>query len=65
MRTDYSYCLNDDTCKYRGICKRWVGNYSEQEAIELSNNYYATYIDDNECLNSDIPFKLLDKFPKD
>lgn len=68
MKTDYSYCLNQDTCIHRRGCKRWVGNYPEEEVIELSNTGRDEYIDDKDCLpnykdvNCEKSFDLLDRF---
>jgi len=68
MNFDYTYCLNEDTCIHRRGCKRWIGNYSNDEAKELSNSKRDSYIDDKECLpdyndiDNDNGFKLLDRF---
>lgn len=69
MRLDYLYCINENTCLHRLGCKRWVGNYSDEEAIEESENNVNGYVDDYECMCSDDeydnvkhPFGMLDRF---
>ena len=68
MNTDYTYCLNEGTCIHRRGCKRWIGNYSDDEAIELANSYRDKYIDDSDCINSHnvydniMPYFMLDRF---
>lgn len=62
MKTDYTYCLNQDTCIHRKGCKRWVGNYPDEEVKELSNTGRDEYIDDSLCLDIDDKFNLLDRF---
>lgn len=69
MKTDYTYCLNEDTCIHRFGCKRWIGNYTEKEVIELTNTRRDEYLDDEECMREDYeydnvkhPFDMLDRF---
>ncbi|HEY5631820.1 MAG TPA: hypothetical protein VIR31_06805 [Nitrososphaeraceae archaeon] len=69
MRKDYLYCLNQDTCIHRRGCKRWIGNYTDEEAIEESNNNIHGYVDDYHCMLEDYdydnikhPFDMLDRF---
>jgi hypothetical protein len=74
MKTDYAYCLNKDSCIHRRGCKRWVGNYTEEEAINESNNNIYGYINDYDCINGEViemdvtgeplymPYIYLDRF---
>ncbi len=69
MKTDYAYCSNKGTCIHRRGCRRWVGNYPDEEVKELVNTNRAEYINDEDCLpdysNTDFPsnnFDLLDRF---
>lgn len=69
MKTNYTYCINKDTCIHRRGCKRWVGNYTKEEAIEESNNNINGYIDDYDCIHEDFdydnvkyPYDMLDRF---
>lgn len=69
MKTDYSYCLNKDTCIHRRGCKRWVGNYSDEEVKELyTESRFVSEIDDKKCIPnlSDIEcendYEFLDRF---
>ena len=73
MITDYAYCLNQDSCIHRRGCKRWIGNYSNDEAINESNSNRIGYIDDEECIRDEdledkygnwIPtaYSMLDRF---
>ena len=63
MKTDYTYCLNQDTCIHRRGCRRWVGNYSNEQAKELANSCRDEYIVDKDCMESEpMPFALLDRF---
>ena len=59
MKLDYSYCLNQDTCIHRRGCKRWIGNYTDEEAIFVADNVFE-YIDDKSCMEN--LFDLLDRF---
>jgi hypothetical protein len=69
MKYDYMYCLNDGTCIHRRGCKRWIGNYTDEEAREESNNNIHGYIDDGHCMIEDMEydnvkyeFDMLDRF---
>ena len=59
MKLDYSYCLNKDSCIHRRGCKRWIGNYTDEEAIFVADNVFE-YIDDKSCMKN--RFNLLDRF---
>ncbi len=63
MNVDYTYCANEDTCLHRRGCKRWVGNYTNEEVKELVNSHRDKYLDAGYCLD-DIPYKYdsLDRF---
>ena len=56
---DYSYCLNEDTCIHRRGCKRFIGNYTTDQAIFLSNNI-VSYIVDSDCIENQ--YSILDRF---
>ncbi|MCK5537590.1 MAG: hypothetical protein KAI79_12240 [Bacteroidales bacterium] len=60
MITDYAYCLNKDTCLHRQGCKRWIGNYTNDEAKELCNTGRDEYVNDAECINAETPFSLFE-----
>ena len=69
MKKDYLYCINENTCIHRRGCKRWVGNYTDKEAIEESDNNANGYVDDYDCMRCDddydnvkYPFDMLDRF---
>lgn len=59
MNLDYSYCLNQNTCLHRRGCARWIGNYTDEEAIFVADNVFD-YIDDVSCMEN--YFDLLDRF---
>lgn len=59
MNLDYIYCLNQDTCIHRRGCKRWLSNYTDEEAIFVSDNA-SDYVDDKSCMEN--LFDLLDRF---
>ena len=63
MKTDYSYCLNKDTCVHRLGCKRWIGNYEDEAVKELKESGRDEYVDDAYCLD-DTPYRFdcLDRF---
>lgn len=63
MKTDYAYCLNKNTCIHRRGCKRWIGNYKDEEVEELRQGGRAEFLDDAYCINS-VPHKFdnLDRF---
>ncbi len=69
MNLDYSYCLNDDTCIHRRGCKRWIGNYTDNQIKELyESSRFIAEIDDTKCIPnlSDVDcendYGLLDRF---
>lgn len=68
MNKDYLYCINQDTCIHRRGCKRWIGNYTDEEAIEEANNNIRGYLADESCINSHkrdagfMPYYMLDRF---
>ena len=68
MKTDYTYCLNQDTCIHRRGCMRWVGNYNEDEVIEESNTNIIGYIDESKCIpnlkdvDCENDYGMLDRF---
>lgn len=69
MNIDYTYCLNEATCIHRRGCKRWVGNYSDDEAKELyTSSRFIDEIDENKCIPSyndeecENDFHFLDRF---
>ena len=59
MKLDDSYCLNQDTCLHRRGCARYIGNYTDEEAIFVADNVFE-YIDDKSCMEN--LFDLLDRF---
>ena len=70
MKADYTYCLNKDTCIHRRGCKRWVGNYSEEQVHKLySENRFVSEVDYEDCMfecydydNTKHAFDMLDRF---
>lgn len=69
MKKDYLYCINENTCLHRRGCARWIGNYTDEEAIEVSDSNVNGYVDDYDCMRSDdeydnvkYPFDMLDIF---
>ena len=68
MKKDYLYCMNKDTCIHKRGCNRWVGNYTDEEAIEEADNNIIGYIDDEDCINLHKmlvripPYYMLDRF---
>lgn len=69
MKTNYTYCINKDTCIHRRGCKRWVGNNTDEEVKELyTENKFVDEVDDEDCMNSHnvydnvMPFFMLDRF---
>ena len=68
MNKDYLHCMNQDTCIHRRGCKRWIGNYTDDEAIEEADNNIIGYVDDEACINSHLfydgamPYLMLDRF---
>ena len=50
MKLDYNYCLNQDSCIHRRGCKRWIGNYTDNEAIFVADNA-SDYVDDKSCMS--------------
>lgn len=59
MKLDYNYCLNQGTCLHRCACSRWIGNYTDEEAVFVSENVFD-YVDDESCMEN--LFDLLDRF---
>jgi hypothetical protein len=69
MKTDYTYCANEDTCLHRRACLRWLGNYSDEEVKELyTENSFVDEVDDTKCvpnykdINCTNDFHFLDRF---
>ena len=69
MKSDYSYCIVQKECIHRRGCKRWIGNYSDQEVKELyTKNRFVNEIDFNKCVpnyknkNCTNSFQFLDRF---
>jgi hypothetical protein len=70
MKLDYSYCLNQNlqTCIHRRACKRFVGNYTDEEVAELFNSKRDSYINDEDCKpnyqdkDCENSFAFLDRF---
>ncbi len=66
MKTDYAYCLNEYTCIHRRGCRRWIGNYTEQQNKALVATGREQYINDEDCIPSDEAcennYGLLDRF---
>jgi len=69
MKTDYTYCLNKNTCIHRRGCKRWVGNYTDKEVKELYTLVqFVEEVDETKCIpnyedvNCDNCFNFLDRF---
>jgi hypothetical protein len=68
MRTDYAYCLNQDSCIHRRGCKRWIGNYTEGEIKDLYTiRRIVREVNSKECIRDDeddgkIGFNMLDRF---
>ena len=63
MDRDYTYCLVETKCIHRRGCERWIGNYSDEYAIEESNTNIDGYIDYEKCIHSKpYPFEMLDRF---
>lgn len=69
MNIDYAYCLNENTCIHRRGCRRWVGNYSDEEVKEFyTENRFVTEIDTTKCIpdykdkECENMFDFLDRF---
>lgn len=69
MKTDYTYCLVKNECLHRRGCRRWIGNYSEEEVKELySKCRFVSEVDYEDCINSHnvydgvMPYFMLDRF---
>lgn len=71
MNADYTYCFNKASCIHRRGCKRWIGNYTDEEVHKLySENKFVHEIDDEDCMMEEIeddkilkyPFDMLDRF---
>ena len=69
MKPDYTYCNNENTCIHRRGCKRWIGNYSDDEVKELyTESRFIDEVDDEDCMNSHsvydnvMPYFMLDRF---
>ena len=64
MNKDYTYCSTGTECIHRGGCKRWLGNYADDEIKELyADNNLVSHLDSAYCLD-DIPYPYdsLDRF---
>ena len=69
MNQDYKYCTNEHTCLHRRGCKRWVGNYSDDEVKELyTESRFVNEIDFTKCIpdysniDCDNDYNFLDRF---
>lgn len=70
MKTDYTYCNNVGTCIHRRGCKRWVGNYPENEVRKLYTEHgFLPEVDDEDCMLEDYEYDnvkhaydMLDRF---
>jgi len=68
MKTDYAYCLDEHTCIHRRGCRRWIGNYPNEEVKELTNSNRDEYINDKDCVpnysdvNCENDFDMLDRY---
>lgn len=61
MKLDYTYCINRSTCIHRIECRRWIGNYEDEDVIELyTKSRYIEEIDDKYCMEKD--FVHIDRF---
>lgn len=59
MKADYTYCLSEE-CIHRRGCKRWIGNYSEDEVKEMYTlNRFIKEIDYDDCIRDE---ELEDKY---
>lgn len=68
MKSDYSYCFTVN-CIHRKGCKRWVGNYSDDEVNDMyMEGGSITVIDFTKCvpdskdINCTNDYSLLDRF---
>ena len=50
LKDDYTYCLNEDTCMHRRGCRRWIGNYTDDQAIQESDENTEGYVDESKCI---------------
>ena len=63
MKLDYTYCLNGNSCLNRLGCRRWLGNYKDEQVKQLTDSKRDMYIVDEECIKSEpYPYNLLDRF---
>lgn len=63
MNKDYVYCIVENTCIHRRGCRRWIGNYSDELAIEESDANINGYIDYKACISSEPhPYGKIDRF---
>jgi hypothetical protein len=68
MNKDYLYCINQNTCIHRRGCKRWIGNYTDEEAIEEADRNIHGYVNEKHCVpdyqdeNCENSFDFLDRF---
>lgn len=70
MKTDYMYCLNqDESCIHRRGCKRWIGNYTDEEMRELyTKDRFVSEVDESKCIpnykdkDCQNNFEFLDRF---
>lgn len=53
MNIDFAYCLDEGDCIHRRGCKRWIGNYTDEEAKELADSGRDVYVDDEDCMRED------------
>ena len=69
MNKDYIYCADEDICIHRRGCKRWVGNYPNEEVKDFyTKNRFVDEIDITKCIpnykdkDCENNFQHLDRF---
>lgn len=64
MKSDYAYCTDEDTCIHRRGCRRWIGNYTDDEVKELyTKSRFVDEVDSAYCMDSiPYPFDAFDRF---
>jgi len=56
MKTDYAYC-NNHQCQHKKECRRWIGNYSDEELGKWVKSGRNEYLDDYSCESTDYSLK--------